>query len=296
MSIRRKNRNSGFTLVEIMIALGIFMMVIFAIYSTWSAVLRGSKTGLDAAATAQRSRVAIHAVEDSLTCATMFSANPAFYSFLADTDAGDFSSLTFTSHLPMSFPGAGLFGDQAVRRVSFYVEPDPLYRRRLVMMQTPLLQEASEHPEGYPLILARGVKEFLLEYWDIRKGEWATDPPPTNQLPAMVRVTLSSTSSTEGSAPPETVTRIVRIASTAVSPSMQAPLLPPGVAPFPGPGGIIPGPGGGTIIGGTGVPPPPGAIIPQSLAPTPGTGGAAPGRDGGAGYRRTTPGRPQGVA
>ncbi len=233
MNTMRQRSRAGFTLVEIMIALGIFMMVILAIYSTWSAVLRASKTGLEAAATAQRARVAVHAIEDSLTCATMFAANPRYYSFLADADAsGDFSTLTFTSHLPASFPGSGLFGDQAVRRISFFVEPDPVSRRRLVMMQTPLMEEASDKPQGYPLVLARGVTMFVLEYWDNRKGDWVVDPlPPTNQLPAMVRFTLGISLSTDPSAPPEVVTRVVKIASSVVVPSMQAPLLPP-TAPF----------------------------------------------------------------
>jgi hypothetical protein len=230
---RLRRAEAGFTLVEIMIALGIFMLVILAIYSTWSAVLRASKSGLEAAATAQRSRVAVHAIEDSLTCATMFSANPRYYSFVADADpGGEFSIVTFTSHLPMSFPGSGLFGDQAVRRVSFFVEADPVYRRRLVMMQTPLMQQAVDNPQGYPLVLARGVTAFTLEFWDPREADWVIDPPPTNQLPPIVRFTLGLSQSSDPSAPPEVVTRIVKIASSAVVPTVQAPVLPPGGAPF----------------------------------------------------------------
>jgi hypothetical protein len=254
MKNSRRTSASAFTLVEIMIAMGIFMMVVLAIYSTWTAILRGSQTGLDAAATAQRSRVATHALEDSLTCATLFGANPRYYSFLADTDpSGEFSTLTFTSHLPMSFPGAGLYGDQATRRVSFYVEPDPVFRRRLVALQTPLMEMATDNPQGYPIVLARGVTTFLLEYWDARQGDFTTDPPPTNQLPAMVRFTLGISSVKDHSAPPKMTTRIVRILSASITPSMQAPLLPPTV-PQPGAPGTFPGaPGGpGGAPGGVG--------------------------------------------
>ena len=49
----------AFTLVEIMLALAIFGAVMIAIYSSWSSILRGSKVGLEAAAEAQRSRVAV---------------------------------------------------------------------------------------------------------------------------------------------------------------------------------------------------------------------------------------------
>jgi type II secretory pathway pseudopilin PulG len=233
---------AGFTLVELMIAFSIFMVVMLAIYSTWSAILKGTQTGLQAAATAQRSRVAVHALEDAFTCATMFAGNLRYYSFLADTDpSGDFSAVEFTAHLPASFPGSGLFGDQTVRRVSFYVEADPDYGRRLVMVQTPLLEQASPNPQGYPLVLSKGVRAFLIEYWDNRQGDWSPDPPPTNAIPPLVRITLASSSSKDRSAPPDIVTRIIKPAAVAVLPSMQAPLLPPGIGPGFAPPGVTPG-------------------------------------------------------
>ena len=123
----------------------------------------------------------------------------------------------------MAFPGSGLFGDQAVRRVNFFVERDPIYGRRLVMMQTPLLEEASDHPQGYPLVLARGVTAFSsnIGTFDFQIGR------PTS---AHESTTLSGSNNPgvfssllDRLFPPEVVTRIVKIASTSVSPSMQAP-------------------------------------------------------------------------
>src|SRR5260370_33784614 len=49
---------AAFTLVEILIALGIFSIVLAAIYSSWTAILRASKAGLEAAAAVQRARIA----------------------------------------------------------------------------------------------------------------------------------------------------------------------------------------------------------------------------------------------
>src|SRR5205814_2813945 len=49
-------RSRGFTLVEILVAIGILALVLAAIFSSWTAILRASKTGLDAAAAVQRSR------------------------------------------------------------------------------------------------------------------------------------------------------------------------------------------------------------------------------------------------
>jgi len=66
---------SAFTLVEIMIAICLLSLVLAAIYSSWTAILRASRTGLDAAATAQRARIAVRVLEDSLSSAQSFAAN-----------------------------------------------------------------------------------------------------------------------------------------------------------------------------------------------------------------------------
>src|SRR5262245_34103667 len=80
-------RVSAFTLVEILIALGIFSMVLAAIYSTWTAILRASKVGRDAAAAVQRARMAGRTIEESLGSVQSFGAHqqfhPEYYAFLA---------------------------------------------------------------------------------------------------------------------------------------------------------------------------------------------------------------------
>src|SRR5205823_12141066 len=78
----------GFTLLEVMVAITIFAMVLVAIYASWSAILRGSKAGLKAAAEAQRTRVALRAFEESLGATELFLENIRYYSFMADT-SGD---------------------------------------------------------------------------------------------------------------------------------------------------------------------------------------------------------------
>ena len=53
----------GFTIIEIMTAMVIFGMIVAAIFATWSAVAHGSMAGNRAAATAQRSRIALRTIE-----------------------------------------------------------------------------------------------------------------------------------------------------------------------------------------------------------------------------------------
>ena len=103
-----------------MIAIGILSMVLGAIYSSWTAILRSSKVGLDAAASAQRARMTIRVLEDSLGSALSFQANLPYYYFEAEN--GDNAVLSFVARLSKSFPRSGKFGDLDVRRVTFSVE------------------------------------------------------------------------------------------------------------------------------------------------------------------------------
>jgi len=70
---------AAFTLIEVIVAMAIFALVMLAIYTSWTAILRGSKVGLTAAAEAQRSRVAVRAVREALTSAQLYMENMRYY-------------------------------------------------------------------------------------------------------------------------------------------------------------------------------------------------------------------------
>src|SRR5438552_9338674 len=92
---------SAFTLIEILIAIGILGMVLAAIFSSWTSILRASKVGLDAAAAVQRSRIVMRTLEDWLLCAESFVLPQRYYGFLADNGSG--ASLRFVARLLESF-------------------------------------------------------------------------------------------------------------------------------------------------------------------------------------------------
>src|SRR6266700_6514 len=138
---QRRGRRAGdraFTLLEIMLAIMIFMMVLTAIYATWLAIRKGTQAGLKAAAEVQRSRIAVRTLEDAFTSTEYFVANMNYYLFFADT-SGDMAAVSMAARLPASFPGVGRYGDQVVRRVSFYAEPGKDGTHDLIMTQAPIL-------------------------------------------------------------------------------------------------------------------------------------------------------------
>ena len=244
---RSERARSGFTMVEILIAIGILGLVIAAVYSSWTAILRASKVGIEAAATAQRARIAVRTLEDSLASAQCFQQGVRYYGFLAEN--GTEASLSFVARLEKSFPRGGKFGDLDVRRVTFSVEPGPDSSSQLVVRQAPLLMDFDADEKDHPLVLAKNVKDFELEFWDNRLNDWADEWKQTNQLPKAVRVTLrlADSSHSQGG---DQITRIISIASTTVQPGWQFPMQQPG-----GPGGVPPVPNpktGPTFVPGTG--------------------------------------------
>lgn len=235
-SIQRARRAGAFTLVEILVAMGILSLVLAAIYSSWTAILRASKVGLEAAAAVQRARMAGRTIEESLGSARFFNQNAIDYSFLAEN--GDDASLSFVARLAPSFPRQGKFEGLDVRRVTFSVEQGRDGTRQLVLRQCPLLMEMDVDEKKHPLVLANHVKEFKTEFWDTRLADWIDEWKQTNQLPVLVKVTLTLADTKHSSQVRETVTRIVSLPAVAVSPAWQMPRMPglPGVPGQPIPG------------------------------------------------------------
>jgi len=216
------SKATGFTLIEILVALAIFGLVVTAMYSGWMAILRSSKIGLEAAAQAQRERVAIRTIEEALTEARSFQADLRHYAFVGEN--GDQAVLSFVARLQKSFPRSGKFGDFDVRRVTFSVEQGPNFENLLLLRQSPILMEFDEDEKEHPLVLAKNVKEMVLEFWNPNRGEWADDWTQTNSLPKMVKVTLQFTSPNQrygSSRVDQEITRIVALPSITVPVNWQ---------------------------------------------------------------------------
>jgi prepilin-type N-terminal cleavage/methylation domain-containing protein len=223
MTVRRHSHSRAFTLVEILVAMAILSMVVMAIYSTWKLILRASKVGTEAAAAVQRERIAMRALEDSLMSIRFFSANSRYYAFIADT-TGDFAMLSFVARLPGSFLRGGRYGGLVVRRLTFTVEAGKDSVNQLVLRQEPLLMEPDVDEEEHPLVLARNVSLFKLEFFDAnpRVNDWVEGWTQTNQLPKLVRISLGlGQAGRYSSTPQEAIMRTVALPAVPVQPAWQ---------------------------------------------------------------------------
>jgi prepilin-type N-terminal cleavage/methylation domain-containing protein len=217
----------AFTLIEIMVAIAIFSIVIAAIYSTWTLILRASQVGQNTAAQAQRQRIALRTIEDSLTCIQSFQASMKYYGFIIQN--GDQPVLSFTARLPDNFPrGRKFFNpdsglDFSLRRLTFTLEPGPNGEKNLVLRQSPVLMDMDPDELQTPLVLARGAEKFTVECWDAKARDWVDEWDNTNSIPPMVRISLATGGNAgAGNARPSfAVTRIIAIPSVTLPSTLQ---------------------------------------------------------------------------
>ena len=209
----------AFTLLEIIIALSIFLLMVIGIYASWSQIHRSTRVGLERAAENQRKRVAMRALEQSLGSVKYFLANETNYTFFAELD-GRSSYLSFVSHLPNNFPRSSIFPYQPMRRVRFSVEDGTNGLGRLVLRQQPFLYEANIDEDENPLILANDLDSFYVEFLpDGEDAEWQDYWDLTNDIPVMARVSLEY--KYENRSDPEIVTKLIQLASSPVPAEFQ---------------------------------------------------------------------------
>jgi type II secretion system protein J len=221
----------AFTLIEVMIAFAIFSLLVAAIYSTWTVVLRATKVGKETAAQLQRERVAMHSIEDALTCIQSHQASIDYYTFIIQN--GDQPELSFTAYLPDTYPRSGEFVvsdpddplnskmDFHLRRLTFSLQPGEGSEKDLVLRQNPILMDLSQDEQQHPLILARNVTDFLIECWDTNTMAWDTEWDATNDIPPLVRVTLGFVG--KNSSAPQVITREVSFPAETMPTAVQMP-------------------------------------------------------------------------
>jgi prepilin-type N-terminal cleavage/methylation domain-containing protein len=245
------HNSTAFTLIEVMIAITIFSMVLAAIYSTWNLIWRASRVSQAAAAQVQRQRVAIHTIEDALTCIQSFQASMKYYSFVVNDDPPE---LAFTARLPDNFPRNGKFGDLNVRQLLFTLEAGPDSERDLVLRQRPILLDLDADEQQRPLVLARFVQTFKVECWDTNQAEWVTEWDNTNSIPPLIRVSLvlgGNNNNFGDAAPTLAVSRVIAAPSQTLPAVVQTGGGGPGGINLPGinpppppaPGGVPGNPG-----------------------------------------------------
>jgi len=252
MRMPRSSPRHAFTLIEVLLAVAITAGIVLVVFGTWSTIVNGTRVGLKAAEEAQRKRITMRAIEESLSSVVIYGANIDLYAFEAD-GSSDEGYLSFVAKLPETFPGSSLFPGQPMRRVTFKMERSSDGRTPLIMTQHPFLQKLEDNEEAFPIEMARDVKVFAVELWDYESEDWVDEWENTNSIPPLVRIGIAFGNRFDATVARESViSRTIALSGTVVPAEMQIgnqnaggggrPPRPPSI----GPGG---GRGNGDAIG-----------------------------------------------
>jgi len=215
-----------------MVALAIFSMVIASICATWVLVMRATRVGQEAAAQAQRQRVVLRAIGDALMGVESFQASQQYYWFRLGNGTDPY--LSFVARLPDTFPRHNKFvggpggPDASSRRVTFSLSGGVNGERDLILRQNPILMDQDQDEQQFPLVLARNVREFRVEWWgtnELNHAEWNTgwDDTMTNTIPQMLRIHLvmGGNMARGAEAPEFSATRIYTVPSQMMPAAVQ---------------------------------------------------------------------------
>jgi prepilin-type N-terminal cleavage/methylation domain-containing protein len=190
-------RRSGFTLIEVIVAVALLTMIGAVVVGTLRNSLRARDLLAQNDGVQQSARVALERVSQELRLAYLTSATSAVNTyqtvFIAqDEDPVDSLWFTTLSHRPM-YRGTHEC-DQT--EITLWAEPDPENPSLQVLLhrEAPRIDEEPDI-DGVVLPLAHGVKRFDLRFLDGTNGEWleewstiSTETP--NRLPRAIKVVL----------------------------------------------------------------------------------------------------------
>jgi general secretion pathway protein J len=165
----RRNPGGGFTLMEVLVAVGILAMVSAMVYGSVSVTLRSQRLVMKTQEVFHAGRVALTRMSRDLSCAFL-SKHVGVMERVTETifkGGDDEVVFTYLCHTRV-FPTRPE-SDQGV--VSYFLKSSSGKGKQLVRKEKAWIDDRPER-EGDEQILADGVKSLDIEYWDKDAEDW----------------------------------------------------------------------------------------------------------------------------
>jgi len=197
-------KQSGFTLLEVLVGTAVLAMMVTMIWSISSSTLDAEFRVGKRDEIFQMGRIATDRVVKDLNMAFLVTNSQLLgktkdganveSAFVGD-DKGGYDSLDFNSFSHWRMFRNVKESDQV--EVGYYVEPDPEIRDRFILMRREssyLDNDVMKGGKAYPV--AEGISEFQLSYYDGRNQDWtenwnSKEVDQKDKLPRAVKVTIS---------------------------------------------------------------------------------------------------------
>ncbi|HVZ71949.1 MAG TPA: prepilin-type N-terminal cleavage/methylation domain-containing protein [Polyangia bacterium] len=195
----RRARSSGFTLIEVMLAMAIIAFITTIMWGAFSQAAANKKAIEAAQERTHTVRVALMRMAREIEMAYIANESTATQytrTFLLGSSTGNVDELSFSTFAHQRLRGGLAEGDTAV--VSYFGERDPDDGRITNLMRRETRRLQPEDPKSIPgetYVLCPDVARLKITYYDFKKKEWEKDwntaTPGTQFLPTHVRIALT---------------------------------------------------------------------------------------------------------
>lgn len=180
----RRGKRSGFTLVEVLLALSIFTLVTSMAAAAFWAVMKAWNRGGEMLEQLHYGDYAMEQLVSALRGAAWFPSKPAAFGFQLESGKAVWTT-SGTAFLP---PDSHF--RNGLHRMSVTVDAAQ-GERGLVVRAWPHLAEEDGERDAEPWLVCPEVDDFSCEWYDFDGETWSQDWEETNSLPKLVRVTLT---------------------------------------------------------------------------------------------------------
>jgi len=194
-------KNSGFTLVEVMIAAAILALIVTILYGAFAGSIKTMEISSEGGEVYRKARVILNRMTQEISCAYLpYSTDkekkveiPGIqYAFVGEDRAEEGlpqDTLSFTSTaLPLKGPSRGL------KEVGYYLAPDPETEVPALLMREDTTPDDRPDEGGRSYLLAEGIWGIDFTYYDERGKEWSrwdsTSPIFAGRIPQSVKISL----------------------------------------------------------------------------------------------------------
>jgi general secretion pathway protein J len=204
--MRRRRAPAGFTLIEVMIAIGVLCLMMVIAWGTVVQTMRANKHFGLVQGRYREARNALARIAADIEMAYV-SGNedrtqlePRTF-FIGDA-SGDVNSLRFSAFAHQRVYVDANESDQTI--IAYFAAPDPtnrgqtdVMRRETRRMPSPQAGEKWDSVAGATDVLFAGVAKLKLSYFDVRTAEWKESwstqgaDAGANRMPGRVRISLS---------------------------------------------------------------------------------------------------------
>lgn len=214
-SVADRRRRGGFTLLEVLVSLGVFIAVMGIVGTSLVATVNGWDRGQRALDGLRRGEHVMDQLASALrsSCGGGASTKSGTYAFqLANSDSEPpTAQLSWVTASPAFLPPGSPLA-YGIHRIGLTIETLTDGRPALAVRAWPyLMTDPDEIAAIEPGFLAPNISGFLCRCYDFDVQDWSLDWTSSNALPATVELTLYVSSETNSAAEPLILQRLIEL-------------------------------------------------------------------------------------